>query len=137
MPRHLPIALLILRVSLVLFFAVWVLEKFIRPEATIAIAGNFYGMEWSTATAYAVGAVQLVLLILFAGGVLKTVSYGFFTVIHAISVVVSYEQLLTPYESYNHLFHSGLPALAALIALFLLRQHDRLGTLPVPARWQS
>ncbi len=134
MPRQLPVRLLILRLSLVLFFAVWVAEKFIRPEAAIAIAGDFYGMEWSTMTAYAVGGVQLLFLIAFAGGAYKVLSYGFFLLIHAGSVIASYEQLLNPYDSYNHLFHASIPVLAALLVLFLLRDHDRLLNLPLPGR---
>lgn len=45
MPRKLPASLLVLRLALVVFFAVWVAEKFVRPEAAISIAGSFYGME--------------------------------------------------------------------------------------------
>lgn len=72
------------------------------------------------------------LLIAFAGGAYKLVNYGFFRLIHAGSVIASYEQLLNPYASYNHLFHASLPALAALFVLFLLRDHYRLLNLPVP-----
>ncbi len=125
----LPLALLVLRVSLVVFFAVWMLEKFVRPESTVAITEAFYGLPLTTGVVYAIGTVQAVLLVLFATGVARVFSYGFFMLIHAVSMLVSYEPLLRPFEGSNHLFHAGIPALGALIALFLLRDEDRLLTL--------
>ncbi|MFO7859439.1 MAG: hypothetical protein R6V11_11065 [Ectothiorhodospiraceae bacterium] len=109
-----------------MFFAVWTLEKFIKPEAAINIAAAFYGLELNTAMAYATGAIQLVFLVLFAIGAWRTWSYGFFLVIHMVSVLSSYQQLLTPYDGYNHLFHASIPALGALVVLFLLRDSDSL-----------
>jgi len=129
MPSRLPVALLVLRLSLVVFFAVWAVEKLVKPEAAIAIAGAFYGVELTTMMAYLTGAVQIVMLALFAAGIARTASYGFFLLIHTVSVLSSYEQMLNPYQSYNHLFQAGLPTLAALVALFMLRDQDRLLTL--------
>ena len=127
--RRLSIALAILRFTFAMFMAVWVVEKFIAPETTAAIVGSYYGFDLDIALAYAIGTVQAILLAAFVCGVFKTVSYGAFMLMHASSIVVSWQQLITPYEGFNHLFHAGLPALGAIVALFLLRERDVLFTL--------
>jgi hypothetical protein len=45
---------------------------------------------------------------------------------HTVSVLSTYQQLLNPYQSPNHLFWAGIPVLGALVALFILRKSDRL-----------
>lgn len=49
---------------------------------------------------------------------------------HAVSTLSTYKELLNPYEPPNHLFWAAVPLLAALIALFLLREEDNLLTIP-------
>jgi len=126
--KELGSALALLRIALAIFLAVWVGEKFVAPAKTVAIFESFYGLRITPAVSYAIGAVQAGLLVAFVLGLAKTLSYGFFLVIHAISMAASWAPLLAPYESYNHLFHAGLPVLAALYVLFRLRHHDRVLT---------
>jgi len=123
---RLPIALLILRLSLALFLLVWVVEKFVAPESMVGIGAKFYGLELTITHVYAIGAVQAVMLLLFTIGAVPLLSYGFFVVIHAVSMGVSYENLLNPYAGPNHLFHAGIAALGALVALLILRHRDTL-----------
>jgi putative oxidoreductase len=71
-------------------------------------------------------------------GILRTAAYGAAAALHAVSVVVSWRQLLDPWGGdANHLFIAGVPVLGALIALFLLRRWDRgtrdRGEPPAPA----
>ena len=127
--RTLAIALAILRVTFAMFMAVWVVEKFVAPGTTSAIVGSYYGFDLGIALAYAIGTVQALLLAAFVAGVFKTVSYGAFVLMHASSVVVGWQHLITPYDGFNHLFYAGLPALGAIVALFLLRERDVLFTL--------
>ena len=129
---NLKLPLFILRATIALFFLVWALEKFVDPETTIAIWKAFYMVEnLPLAAAYAIGALQIGVVICFFLGILKFWSYGFLMAIHALSTLSTYEQLLNPYEGHNHLFVAAIPTLGALIALFLLRDRDTLLTLSV------
>jgi len=119
-------ALFALRATLSLFFLGWTLEKFIKPEATIAIGEMFYGVEIGPVLAMGVGVVQAVMLVLFAFGLYRTLSYGFFLATHTVSVLVTVPMMLDPFSGYNHLLFAGIPVWGALFALFLMRDEDRL-----------
>lgn len=130
MPANLKVALLVLRLSLAAFFAVWVLEKFVKPESTSAIWAHFYFFDQMPAMGpYIIGAVQAAILLAFVLGVLKFWSYGLLMVMHALSTLSTWSQLLHPYDGGNHLFWAGVPALGAFVALFLLRKEDTLFSL--------
>lgn len=127
---NLKLPLFILRATVAIFFLVWALEKFAEPETTIAIWKAFYMIDnLPVAAAYAIGALQIAVVACFFFGIMKFWSYGFLMVIHTLSTLSSYEQLLNPYEGHNHLFIAAIPVLGALIALFLLRDEDTLFTL--------
>jgi putative oxidoreductase len=127
-----PQGLLILRLTLALFFAQWSVEKFIHPEAAASIFAHFYGLQISTLIAYLFGAVELALTIGLLLGVAKVISYGGLILIHGISVVVSWYQLLHPWAAVpNHLFIASIPILGGLVALFLLRDRDSLWVLKI------
>ncbi len=122
-----PQGLLILRLTLALFFAQWSIEKFIHPEAAASIFAHFYGLQISTLISYVFGAVELALTIGLLLGVARMIASGGLIVIHGLSVIVSWYQLLHPWAAVpNHLFIASVPILGALIALFLLRDRDTL-----------
>jgi len=124
-----PQALLILRITLALFFAQWGLEKFVHPEAAASIFSHFYGLDVPALVNYGFGAVELALAACLLFGAAKTAAYGALIAIHGISVAVSWRQLLHPWAAApNHLFIASVPLLGALVALFLLREHDTLFT---------
>lgn len=126
----LQLSLFIVRVSLAAFFAVWAIEKFVKPESTVGIWKAFYMVDSLPLEAsYAIGAVQAAVLLAFALGVLKFWSYGFLMVIHGLSTLSTYGRLLDPYSGPNHLFWAAVPALGALIALFIMRNEDTMLTL--------
>ena len=58
-------------------------------------------------------------------GLWKTLSYGLGLLLHAVSTLATYHELLSPFGT-NHLFLAAVPVLAAFITLFLLRRHDTL-----------
>jgi len=127
---NLKLPLFILRATIAIFFLVWGFEKFVDPETTVAIWKSFYMIDnLPVAAAYSIGALQIAVVACFFFGILKFWSYGFLMVIHALSTLSTYEQLLSPYEGNHHLFVAAIPALGALIALFLLRDEDTLFTL--------
>lgn len=125
--RRLPLALLGLRFSLALVFAAWAADKFVNPDHGAAVFQGFYGLEAVPRTlVHAAGAVQAVLVAAFALGVARTWSYGAVLIMHAVTTAVSWKAYL---GLDNILFFSAWPMLAALVALWLLRDEDRLLTL--------
>jgi putative oxidoreductase len=119
-------ALLALRVTLGLFLLQWGVEKFVVPQNTVAIWDHFYGLNVSATVGYVFGAVEIALAVCLFLALFRTIAYGAALALHAVSVVVSWHQLLDPWgDPANHLFIAGVPVLGGLIALFLLRHWDR------------
>ncbi len=124
--RALSAATLALRITLGLFLLQWGVEKFVVPENTVAIWGHFYGLDVSQSVGYLFGAVEIAIAVCLFLGAFRTVAYGAALALHAVTVLVSWRQLVDPWGSpENHLFVAGIPVLGALIALFLLRHWDR------------
>jgi len=127
---NLKTALFILRLSITIFFAVWAMEKFIKPETTVAIWEAFYHVNaLPLAAPYAIGAVQGAAVLCFFLGIMKFWSYGLLMVMHGAGTIFTYERLINPYTGSNHLFVAAIPVLGALVALFLLRRQDTLFTI--------
>ena len=124
--RALPRALLVLRVTLGVFLLQWGAEKFVVPQNTVAIWRHFYGLDVSQALGYLFGAAEIAIAACILLGLLRTAAYGAAFALHALSVLASWRQLLSPWsDPANHLFIAGLPVLGAFAALFLLRRWDR------------
>lgn len=119
-------ALLILRITLGIFLLQWGVEKFVVPSNTPAIWSYFYGLNVPQTTAYFFGAAEIAIAACLFLGVFRTMAYGAATILHAISVLVSWRQLIEPWaDPANHLFIASVPVLGGFIALFLLRHLDR------------
>lgn len=125
-PRHLALSLLLIRLSVAVFLLVWVAHKFLNPERYQGMFEKFYGVATGDAMVLAFGIAQLLIVLAFAIGALKTLSYGAVLLMHGATSIVSYPQYLAPFEGSNILFYAGIPVLAAILALFLLREEDRL-----------
>jgi putative oxidoreductase len=124
--RSLPPALLALRITLGLFLLQWGLEKFVVPENTVGIWGHFYGVEVSPLLGYLFGAVEIAIAVCLFAGRFLTVAVGAALVLHAVTVAVSWRQLVDPWgDPVNHLFVASIPVLGGFIALFLLRHWVR------------
>ncbi len=127
---NLKLSLFAIRLSLVFFFAIWAIEKFIKPETTVAIWKAFYMVaDLPLEASYVIGVVQSIAVLCLLFGVAKFWSYGFFLVIHSIGTILTYERLLDPYTGSNHLFAAAVPVVGALFVLFLLRDEDTFLTL--------
>ncbi len=125
--QRLAASLLLLRLSLAVVFAAWALDKFLNPDHGATVFQAFYGLNAVPhSLVYAAGAVQAVLVAAFALGLAKTWSYGAVLAMHAVTTAVSWKAYL---GLENILFYSAWPMLAALVALWLLRDEDRLLTL--------
>jgi len=119
------VGLFILRVSLGLFLLLWSLDKLVVPEGTVRIFSAFYHLAISPTLAYVIGAVETVLSLLIIAGAWKRYTYAAGLVLHAISTLSTWKQLLSPFGQ-NHLFIAAIPVLAAFILLYLLREEDTL-----------
>lgn len=124
----LPIALLAMRASVFLVMLVWTLDKFVRPEHASTVYEHFYLIGGlGSAVMYAVGALELLILLAFLLGILKLWSYGAILAFHAVSTLSSFSIYLDPFaDGPNLLFFAAWPMLAACFALFVLREQDTL-----------
>ena len=118
-------SLLVLRITLGLFLLQWGVEKFVTPQSTAAVWGHYYGFDLSQTVGYLFGAAEVAIAGCVLLGVVRTVAYGAAVALHAVSVLVSWRELVDPWgDPVNHLFIASVPVLGALIALFLLRHWD-------------
>ncbi|MEN8206794.1 MAG: hypothetical protein ABFS24_12395 [Pseudomonadota bacterium] len=128
--KKLQVSLLLLRVSVFLVMFMWTIDKFMNPGHAAKVYESFYyiaGLE--SVVMYALGAIEMVLLLLFLTGYKKTFTYGVVLILHAVSTLSSFNQYLAPFEGPNLLFFAAWPMLAACLALFLLRDQDRMMSL--------
>jgi len=121
--------LALIRLSSAAFLSVWALDKILGPQAAMKTFSNFY-LPISDANAIlAIGLAQLLLVVAFTIGAWPTLTYGAVTVMHAVSTFASWQKYLDPLARPNIVFWAAIPILAALIALFVLRNRDRLLTV--------
>jgi putative oxidoreductase len=121
-------SLFLLRAAVFVVMALWSLDKLVAPEHAAAVFANFYFITGlPTGVLVLLGLVQLAIEVGFLLGIAKFWTYGAVLVFHSISTLASFRQYLDPFE--NLLFFAAWPMLAACVALFLLRDQDRLFTL--------
>ena len=123
--RRVAAALLLMRLTLGAFLMQWGIEKFVNPNISAAIADYFYGVSLSATLGYIHGTVEVLVAACLLLGLFRFWSYGIATLGHAVTVAVSYHQLLHPYTDVNHMFAASVPVLGGFILLFLLRGWDR------------
>jgi len=120
-------ALFALRIGLAILFLVWALDKLLNVEHAKAVFGGFYGQDKETMSntiPYVLGAIQLVLVLAFAAGKFKTITYGALLLMHLVTTIVTLKMHLDPFGVPAILFWANWPILGGLIALFLLRDRD-------------
>jgi putative oxidoreductase len=125
--RRAAAGLLILRFFLGIFLLQWSIEKLILPDATARIGQNIYNVSLPTGAAYALGLAELILSLGLLLGAYRTLSYGCSLLVHTVTVVVSWRQLLDPYglaKVGNHLWIATWPTWGGFAALFLMRSWD-------------
>ena len=125
--RRLQLSLLFLRLTVFLVMFMWTMDKFINPEHAGKVYEKFYhiaGLE--SVVMYAIGTIEIIILVLFLIGYKKKYTYGAVLILHAVSTFSSFKQYLAPFEGPNLLFFAALPMLAACFTLFLLRDQDKI-----------
>ena len=131
---RLPLALLLLRLSVFLVMLMWTLDKFLQPEHAAAVYENFYFMGGlSNQVFYVLGTAQLILILGFLVGFRKRWTYGLVLFFHAVSTFSSFRQYFAPFEKGHLLFFAAWPMLAACFTLFLLKDWDVMWTIHRPS----
>lgn len=120
--------LLILRLGLGVFLAICALNKVINPEAMIPLFLEFYYIDVSSFFVVILGALELMLSLLFIMGMYKTLSYGIALVSQIIMLIACYEKIKIPAKS-ESLFFMLIPIIFAFGALFVMRNLDNKWTL--------
>ena len=137
------IALLIMRLSIGAFLAVWASLKFYRPEWMGNVFRGTYKMTWLKKDvgidflgmefgfldiAYAAGTLQMLIVLLFVLGIWRTPVYALVTLMHATGITgAALGGSLWKFTTYpQNLLWTSVATLGALIALFILRHQDGL-----------
>ena len=126
-PR-LPLALLVLRLSVGAFLVVWASLKFLRPEWMVNVFRNTYGIvEAEPFWAYFVGAAQMALVVLFVLGLARALVYPLVTLMHGTGIVgAALGGALWNFTDYpNNLLWTSVATLGGLVTLSLLWREDR------------
>lgn len=125
-----PLVLLLLRLGVFIVMLIWVLDKFLKPDHASQVFAAFYGLQGLGNTLiYAIGVVQLIIVLGFVAGIKKTWTYGAVLIMHAASTLVSFPRYLDPFTAPNILFFASWPMLAACFGVFYLRDLDTLWTV--------
>ena len=82
------VALLVLRLTVFLVMLIWTIDKFVRPTHAASVYEHFYFLRGlGSATVYAIGVVELLILIGFVIGFAPRLTYGLVLLFHAISTL--------------------------------------------------
>jgi len=128
--KNLPLGLLITRISIVLFLLPWVIGKFTQPESTIGLFKKYYFVEaLPQIGAWVVAGIWAATLLAFALGIKKRISYALVALFHGLAVASTIPNMIPGSENFRILFLAGIPTLAAMILLYILRDHDTIGTI--------
>jgi putative oxidoreductase len=125
--KKLQLSLLFIRLAIFLVMFMWTIDKFINPGHAAKVYESFYliaGLE--SVVMYAIGTIEIILLLLFVAGYKKKITYGVVLALHAVSTLSSFKQYLAPFDGPNLLFFAAWPMLAACFALFILRDQDKM-----------
>lgn len=124
----LEVSLLIIRLTFAAFMLIWAFDKVLVPEHAQAVFSRYYFTELSPEPFMAIGLVQIAIILAFAVGFARLWSYGAVLLMHTVSTVSTYSQLIDPWAAGPRglLFWAAVPTLGAIIALFMLRDRDAL-----------
>lgn len=125
--RRIPLALLLLRLSVFLVMLMWTLDKFINPAHAAAVFEKFYFIGGlGNLPIYIIGVIQLLIIVGFVLGFQKRFTYAAVLFLHAVSTLSAFKQYFAPYQDTNLLFFAAWPMLAACFTLYYLNDWDTL-----------
>lgn len=114
-----------LRLGVFIVLLMWALDKFFNPEHAEIVFKVFYSIpELGASLSYLIGGLQLALILSFLIGFQKRWVTLIILIIHLSSTLVSFGRYIDPWSGSNLLFFAAWPMLAAIFALYLLREFD-------------
>ena len=123
---NLRLPLFLTRLSIFAFLLPWQLMRFTRPEGINNIAQKYYKFSMPDIGSTISGVLMMALLIAFVVGFKKRISYGLVALIHGIGTAMTIPALIPGHDGHNQLFLAAMPALMAMVLLYLLRNEDTL-----------
>ena len=125
---NISLGLFLLRFGLGLFLALWGINKIISPESSATLFARFYFLDLYPSVLMIIGALQLVLSLLFMLGMYKNITYALALALHVVATVGVFQEVISPFGD-NIRYVSYIPVLFSFIVLFLLRNLDNRWTL--------
>jgi putative oxidoreductase len=126
-PSTLELSLLMMRLATAIFLLVWAIDKIVNQGHAQNVFKTFYFATPPPQVLTSLGVVQTLIVVGFAIGFARFWTYGAVLLMHAASTLSTFGRLINPWgPGAQPLFWAAVPVLTAMIALFLLREHDRL-----------
>ena len=124
--QKLSISLFSLRLGVFVVMFMWTIDKFINPSHAAKVFSYYYKIDGlSQIWSYAVGSIQLLLVLGFVSGIKKKYTYGSVLLMHLVSTLSTYKVYMDPWGPRNLLFFAAWPMLTAIFTLWLMRDEDR------------
>ena len=126
--RNLELSLFLIRISVAVFMLIWAVDKIVNVKHAQGVLSTFYGLKDASPQVLAgVGFVQVLILLAFAAGAFKPWTYGAVFLMHGASTIAGWSRMIPPYGPQASMtFWAAVPVLAAILALILLRDRDRM-----------
>ncbi len=132
MSNNLKLPLFLTRLSVFYFLIAWTLKRFTDSEFIQTVASRHYYTEafpsWAN---LALGVFGLVSLIAFLIGFKKRISYAAVMSIHLLGTILVIPKLILFTDKLAMVFLASLPALAAMMLLYCLRDEDTMLSLNI------
>lgn len=122
----LKLPLFLTRLSIFYFMLPWQLMRFTKPESVIGIAERHYKFTMPEAVPMITGVLMMILLIAFVTGFKKKISYLLVLILHALGTLMTLPKLIIGLESFYILFAAAIPAVFAMLLLYILRDEDTM-----------
>jgi putative oxidoreductase len=136
-PSTLELSLLIMRLATAIFLLVWAIDKIVNHGHAQNVFKTYYFATPPPYVLTSIGVVQALVVLAFAAGFARFWTYGAVLLMHAASTLSTFGRLINPWgQGAQLLFWAAVPVLATVIALFLLRERDRLLSIDAAtAKW--
>ncbi|WP_026940895.1 hypothetical protein [Hellea balneolensis] len=125
----LKLPLFLTRLSIFLFMLPWQIMRFTKPEVIDNISNKYYKFSMPEIGSTITGVLMMALLLAFLIGFKKKISYLLVLILHGVGTAMTIPNLIPGLEGYNQLFLAALPALAAMLLLYCLRDEDTMLSL--------
>ncbi|MFB3132061.1 MAG: hypothetical protein ACE10K_06035 [Rhodothermales bacterium] len=134
--ERVPLAMLVLRLGVFVVMAIFTIDKLFTVERAITALQHFplhplnvflnftFIGGLTKPVMYAVGVIELAIIVGFLLGFKKRITYGAVLLFHAISTISTYNMYVTPFEGVHLLYFAAWPMLAACFVLYYLRDLD-------------